>query len=367
MTSRERIEAALKHKEPDRTPIFEYLLGSPVADVILGRRFEDPTIYSGGWNAMVDEMGWESSIRKYAIDRVELAQKLNHDMICIFNNPLAPGQKFPPGHVDPISILDHKEELAKDPLEVFELRVKKLDQPEFIPPEEMYLSVYYIQEEMNKRGMDLPILSTAITHGIWTDIYLMQSLVLAPDLAHRYLELCTRTASEEIKLLIKLGVNQIEIGGDFAGKNLMISPECYRNFIVPEVRKIARQIHEAGLYAINASDGNLWEIINDYLAGCEVDGCIEIDSFAGMDLRQLKQGYGDRFTLYGNIDCGYLLSFGSPEEIRKNTIECIEAGLGNGGHILCANNAITKSVPPENYFSMINTYREYFSLPKLSL
>ena len=36
MTSRERIEAALKHEEPDRTPVFEYVLLSPVAVVFVG-------------------------------------------------------------------------------------------------------------------------------------------------------------------------------------------------------------------------------------------------------------------------------------------------------------------------------------------
>ena|GEM_PF-7020770 len=34
MTSRDRIEAALKHREPDRTPIFEYVLRSPREGVL---------------------------------------------------------------------------------------------------------------------------------------------------------------------------------------------------------------------------------------------------------------------------------------------------------------------------------------------
>jgi hypothetical protein len=39
MTSKERIDAALSHKQPDRTPVFEYVLLSPVAEAILGRKF----------------------------------------------------------------------------------------------------------------------------------------------------------------------------------------------------------------------------------------------------------------------------------------------------------------------------------------
>jgi len=37
MTSRERVEAALNHRTPDRTPMFEYVLLSPLADAFLGR------------------------------------------------------------------------------------------------------------------------------------------------------------------------------------------------------------------------------------------------------------------------------------------------------------------------------------------
>ena len=43
----------------------------------------------------------------------------------------------------------------------------------------------------------------------------------------------------------------------------------------------------------------------------------------------------------------------------------IEAGKGNGGHILCAGNAITESVPLGNYIAGVKAYRGIFSLPKL--
>ena len=64
----------------------------------------------------------------------------------------------------------------------------------------------------------------------------------------------------------------------------------------------------------------------------EVDGYLEIDANAGMDLPRLKARYGDRVTFYGNLDCGEMLSFGSPESVRATTIACLEAGQGGGGH-----------------------------------
>ena len=130
------------------------------------------------------------------------------------------------------------------------------------------------------------------------------------------------------------------------------------------MRKLSRRIHEAGLYAVNASDGNLWPVLDEFLFGCEVDGYVEIDMHAGMDMARLKSRCGDRITLYGNLDCGTILTFGSPDDVRKHTISCLEAGMGNGGHILCASNAITASVPLENYLAVLNAYRDTFNLPR---
>ena len=154
---------------------------------------------------------------------------------------------------------------------------------------------------------------------------------------------------------------------DFAGNRPLISREAYCEFIVPEVAKVSRRAHEAGKLAINASDGHLWPVIEDFLFGCEADGYIEIDLHAGMDLGRLKRLYGDRTTLLGNMDCGNLLSFGTPEAVARATVECIEAGWGDGGHILTASNAITASVPVANYLAMVNAYRDHFNMKRLEI
>jgi hypothetical protein len=39
--------------------------------------------------------------------------------------------------------------------------------------------------------------------------------------------------------------------------------------------------------------------------------------------------------------------------------------MGNGGHILCASNAITASVPLANYLAVVDAYRSVFVLPAL--
>lgn len=362
MTSRERIDAALSHKQPDRTPIFEYVLLSPVADVILGRKFFYYEGEGGNWKEYVEEIGWEKALRNYAKDRVELAVRLGHDLMYILPNPLPPGELSVPQNTsiedgynkdDPVEVIKARNERRK-----FEMENKKLNDLSFI--------IYsYIKEEMRSRELELDLFAPAYSHGVWTDTDLMQTMILDPDTAYEHFKLCTINSLRRIEKYGQLGIRHIGVGGDFAGNRPIISPQCYRNYIMPEIRKLSDYIHSFGGWAVNASDGNLWEVIEDFLLNTNVDGYIEIDMKAGMDLKKLKKAYGERITFYGNMDCGTLLSYGSEEEVKYYTIECIEAGMGNGGHIFTASNAITSSVPVRNYLAMVNAYRNYFGLPEI--
>ena len=355
MTARKRIEAALLHRDPDRTPIFEYVLLSPLADRFLGRPYAGD---HANWARIVKETGWEGAVRQNAVDRLDLALLLGHDMMYVVPTPPPPGlsSRDSPVHAT-------RPDASDDPVE--RLRLRNEDATRVPARADDTLLIYgYLKEEMGTRGIDLPILAPAYAHGVWADVDLMQTMLLAPDVAHRHFSLATTRTLALIEKYIAIGIDQIGVGGDFSGTHPLISPQAYREFIVEEVQKLSRRIHDAGRYAVNASDGNLWPVLDDFLFGCDVDGYLEIDMHAGMDMGRLKSNCGDRITLYGNLDCGNILSVGSAEEVRRHTISCLEAGTGNGGHILCASNAITASVPLENYLAVVNAYRDVFDLPR---
>ena len=354
MTSRERIEKSLRHKTPDRTPIFEYVLLSPVADALLGEPYaRDPS----HWTDVLDELGWRGAVERCAKQQVDLACLLGHDMMYVYPTPLPEEANSAPNASSRF--------LPEDPVERLICRNEEVAQNTPKPSDDCLLVYLMVQKEMQKRGVDLPLLAPAYYHGVWTDVDLMMTMVIAPEVAHDHFALATRRAIAWVEAYAKIGLDQAGVGGDFAGNRPILSPEAYRTFIVPEVRTVSRRAHELGLWAVNASDGDLWPVIEDYLIGCEVDGYLEIDMQAGMDLARLKEAYGDRITLYGNLDCGNVLSFASPEEVKAATCACLEAGQGSGGHILCASNAITASVPLVNYLSVVEAYREFFGLAPL--
>ena len=355
MTSRQRVEAALSHRSPDRTPVFEYVLLSPLADQLLGRTYGADPVH---WERLVAELGWEAAVRRRAVDQLELAVRLGHDLMYVVPVPPPPTTRAP--------LADAAgSQPTRPPEGPVEAMVRRNEAAAAAPPpDDRSLSVHRVlQQEMAQRGLDLPVLAPAYGHGVWTDVDLMQAMLLAPEVAATHFSLATARCTAVIDRYLDLGIRLIGIGGDFAGTRPIISPAAYQQFIVPEVRACARRIHAGGGWAVNASDGDLWSVIDDFLLGCQVDAYLEIDWYAGMDLARLKAGYGPRIAFFGNLDCGTVLSFATPDEVRRHTVDCLLAG-GDTGHILCASNAITASVPLANYLAVVNAYRDTFNLDR---
>ena len=354
MTPRERVTAAFGHREPDRTPYFEYVLLSPLADHFLGRPY---AVDDGNFRRLEAERGFAAAVRQTAVDRVDLAERLGHDLIYAWPCwPAAPAAATPAPVTPPP---------PEDPVERLRQRnAARAATPPQVSDAELLVFVS-LKEELRRRDLDLPLLAPAYAHGVWTDTDLLQTMALAPDVAHAHYALATRDVLPRVERYLELGIELIGVGGDFAGNRPLISPAAYRAFIMPEVRTEARRVHAGGAWVVNASDGNLWSVLDDFLVGTEVDGYLEIDAHAGMDLGRLKRGYGQRLTFLGNMDCGNVLSFASPESVAAETVACLRAGQGAGGHIFSASNAITASVPLANYLAMVNSYRGHFGLPPL--
>jgi len=352
MQGRKLILDAMRHKSVERTPIFEYVLLSPNADRALGRPLIGYDENPDEWVRYAREVGYERALRQYARDRVELALKLHHDMLYVCPAPI---EFVPPAFVP-----------GGEPEDRLAWRNDRDAKALALPlPDDGYRVYGFIREAMREEGADLALFAPAYTLGIWSDVDLMICMLTEPDTAREHFRLAADAAIRQVERYARDGVELIGVGGDFAGNRLLISPEAYREFVVPQVRRVAEKVREARAYAVTASDGDLRPVLHEFLIESGADAYMEIDSRAGMDMKALKAGYGDRICLMGNIDCGELLSFGAPEAIREATWKCLEDGWGMGGHIFTASNAIAASVPFENYRAMSDAYHDYFGLQRV--
>ena len=366
MTSAERVYAAYNHEPVDRTPLFEYILTGPCASVLAGCPIVDYTDDHVGWQESVEEIGFQPTLQRYVATRLDIAERAGHDLLYVCPNPL-PDRTYV---YDPLIQAEDYFGLAdiEDPVERIILRNKTIQENLLESPSEDSFTVYLeMQKEMERRDIDLPLFVPAYFHGIWNDVDLMQTMLLEPGVAKEHFSLATVRAKRLVDTYFSLGIDIIGIGGDFAGRVPLISPAAYREFIVPEVKNIADYIRKKGGYSVNATDGNIWIMLDDFVYGCAIDAYMEIDYSAGMRIGELKRKYGQRLTLMGNMDCGNILSFASEDDIRTLTHTILDEGWGDGGHIFTASNAITSSIPVNNYLAMVHAYREYFSLDDIHL
>ena len=137
-----------------------------------------------------------------------------------------------------------------------------------------------------------------------------------------------------------------------------MSPAVFRQFILPRLKRMIDIIHQEGAFCIKHTDGNINQLL-EMLVSAGPDALNPLEPVAGMALKRVKQLVGDRVCLIGNIDCGYLLSMGTPAEVRQAVRQAIaDAGTG-GGYILSSSNSIHSSCKPENYKAMIDACWEF--------
>jgi len=101
----------------------------------------------------------------------------------------------------------------------------------------------------------------------------------------------------------------------------------------------------------------------DDIVNTGLDALDPLEPMAAMDIGKVKEQYGDRIALAGNVDCGELLSRGTAEEVVEAVKETIAKGSPGGGHILASSNSIHPAVKPENYRAMLAAAKEFGQYP----
>ena len=102
-----------------------------------------------------------------------------------------------------------------------------------------------------------------------------------------------------------------------------------------------------GAYTIKHTDGNIMPII-DQLVDAGPHALHSLDPMAGVDIKEVKQKYGDRVALCGNVHCAHLQT-GTEQQIRDSAEYCLKWGKPGGGYIFCTSNCVFRGMPLDNY------------------
>lgn len=139
-----------------------------------------------------------------------------------------------------------------------------------------------------------------------------------------------------------------------------ISPAAYRQVIKPRHARFFRQVHEMCPRAKVAlhTCGSVYLLLNDLIGiGVEVLNPIQVAA-KDMDPARLKAEFGDRLCFWGGIDSQKVLPYGSVDEVKAEVRRRLgEMGPG-GGYMLAAVHNLQPDVPIENIIAMYDHARE---------
>lgn len=356
MNSRERVQMALNHKEPDRCPMQISFTPEFATRLAKEMKLGDEKIHNphGGGNTyeleralgedmLLTSVGWANSYyheESAYVDEWGIGWKS-----LPYETPFGTGRYT---------------EMSSHPL-AEDSAVESYVAPDPNRPE-LYLESEWMIKQFKKDYWIVGVTVTTIFECAWGlrgFERMLSDFALNPELAERILDIPFQYHLTAAKKLTEMGVDMIWIGDDVGAQNAMlISPKMWRKFLKPLMAKFIGE-----LKAINPqvkvayhTDGVVYPIIPDLIEiGLDVLNPVQP---ASMDPARLKKEYGDSLCFWGSVDEQHTLPFGTPAEVQTEIIHRLNTIGKDGGLILSPTHHVQLDTPMENFWAMVNTIKD---------
>ena len=164
---------------------------------------------------------------------------------------------------------------------------------------------------------------------------------------------------EKAKLFIDAGADGILMADDIAfNTGLFLPPRIMEQIVYPYYEKIVKEIKAyKDVPVFMHSDGDM-NAVMDKIVELGFDGLQSLQPTARMDIARIKEKYGDKLCLWGNIDLNYVMSFAPAEEVRQVVRDTVKAASPGGGFILSTCNVMIDCIPNENIWALVEAGEE---------
>jgi len=409
MTSRERILAAIGHREPDRVPVdLGATPSSGISAVAYGRVKQHLGIRSGHTRIydIVQQVAQPEEIvlERFAIDVLDIGRSFNRRDADWHDTTLFDGQaaQYPVGfraeaQPDGSHIVRHAGgiEIARMPArgwffdqtcfpwaDGYPAEIAELDEAmSRVPWAALAISPWdHVSEpefwdELHERTQVLRRASSrALMVGCGCNLFewgtfirrldnFLADLVLDPVNVERLLDaLMERHLAFLEKVCAAVGdVADVVRFGDDLGTDggPFMSPATYRRFFKPRHARLCAYVHRhSRMKTYLHSCGSVYRLMPDLIeAGFDVINPVQT-SCRDMEPERLKREFGRDICLWGGgCDTQRVLNLGTPAEVRDHVRRRIDTFAPGGGFVFAAIHNILPEVPPENVVAMFDAIR----------
>ena len=183
---------------------------------------------------------------------------------------------------------------------------------------------------------------------------IFESMILHPDEFREILEKTLEITIEMTEKFIGEGADLVVVLDPMASPDL-ISPIHFEEFAEPYLQKVVANTYNKDVLLVLHICGDTTNILTKMLE-CGYDG-LSIDS--KVDIGYAARVIKNRALLIGNVDPVNILLNGSPEDVRRASVACIENSLEAKYFILSSGCEVPKNSPKGNIEEMVKVARKY--------
>lgn len=140
---------------------------------------------------------------------------------------------------------------------------------------------------------------------------------------------------------------------------LMMSPQMWRTFILPRHQRLNAAIRRYPVKIMYHSCGAIYPLIGAFADEMAIDVLNPLQPrAASMHLARIKREFGGRLAFHGGIDIQHTLPHGAPADVQTE-VQARCRVLGQGGGYICASaHYIQADTPLENILALYTARRE---------
>ena len=373
MNHKQRVLAALHHEEPDHVPTGENDVDYEIVEELLGRS----TLYNARWRertALWDGRR-DEIVDDYGKTLVDVARTLEWDYVRVPTMPPL-GHYHWPRMTGPYAWVDDQgREYHYSPavgniatrVDNTNLTIDDLPDPAepfTVLPSELD-AIRHVVAELGETHFIIGRSAIDGTFPYQETVGMQEFLIRMvddPAFVHRAIDVYVTRSIAYLEAMLDAGCDAVMTTDDYSGNmGPFMGPQRFREFILPGIIRQVEAVHARGGYFIKHTDGNVWSIL-DALVEAKIDGWHGIQPRIGMDLRLLKERYGDKLCFFGGLNCETLIE-GPPEKAVAEVRYAIQHAAPGGGLVIATGNVLQPGTKLENYLAARQATHMYGQYP----
>lgn len=186
----------------------------------------------------------------------------------------------------------------------------------------------------------------------------LADLALEPELSTYLLDVLLERWLETSRRLIEAVTGHVDVilfAEDVAlHTGPMVSPATYARIIRPYQQRVFRALKAwspAKLLYHNCG-AVTWQVEDLIEEGVDALNPVQVNARGMEDTAALKRRFGDRIAFWGGVDTGHVLPHGAPDDVRAEVRRRIQDLAPGGGYVLASVHNIQADVSPENICAM---------------